>query len=78
MPTKTPQNKPTAVKRKTQPALRSVTQPPPKASHSALTEEQIAARAYEIWQRRGCPLGQDGQCDWYAARAELEQEQVRL
>jgi Protein of unknown function (DUF2934) len=39
-------------------------------------EQQIAARAYERWMRRGCPSG-DGAEDWFAARAELEAELAR-
>jgi hypothetical protein len=35
-----------------------------------ISEEQIARRAYEIWQERGCPEG-DGSQDWEAAKAEL-------
>jgi len=38
-----------------------------------ITEEKIALRAYQKWQQRGCPLW-DGETDWFAARAELEQE----
>ena len=41
-----------------------------------LPEELIRQRAYEMWERRGCPMGQDGAQDWYAARAELEQERL--
>lgn len=74
MSTKSPQNKPAAVKRKTQTTLRAVTQPPPAPVQLEPTEEQIATRAYEIWQRRGCPIGNDTQGDWFAARAELAQE----
>ena len=33
-------------------------------------EEDIARRAYEIWQQRGCPPG-DGKDDWQAAETEL-------
>jgi hypothetical protein len=33
-------------------------------------EEEIARRAYELWQSRGCPQG-DGSEDWQAAKAEL-------
>lgn len=60
-------------KPKTKPVLRAVTQPPP----ADLSDELIAQRAYAIWQRRGCPVGQDGQSDWFAARAELEQERAQ-
>lgn len=34
------------------------------------TDEMIARRAYEIWQRHGCPHGTSFQ-DWLAAQAEL-------
>lgn len=40
----------------------------PQASH-----EMIARRAYEIWQRHGCPSGTAFQ-DWLAAKAELRSE----
>ena len=43
---------------------------------SDLPDELIAMRAYEKWQRRGCPMGQDAAQDWYAARSELEQERL--
>jgi hypothetical protein len=33
-------------------------------------QEEIARRAYEIWQSKGCPSG-DGSEDWQAAEAEL-------
>jgi len=33
-------------------------------------EEEIARRAYELWEARGCPPG-DGGDDWQTARAEL-------
>jgi DUF2934 family protein len=38
--------------------------------HTAVSDDEIARRAYEIWQARGCPPG-DGQEDWQAAKAEL-------
>src|SRR4051794_9998657 len=41
-----------------------------------LPEELIAARAHEKWTLRGCPMGQDSEQDWYAARAELEAERL--
>lgn len=37
---------------------------------SEVSEEEIARRAYELWQARGCPAS-DGSEDWEAARAEL-------
>jgi Protein of unknown function (DUF2934) len=33
-------------------------------------QEEIARRAYELWQARGCPPG-DGTEDWERAVAEL-------
>jgi hypothetical protein len=38
--------------------------------NTQVTQEEIARRAYEIWQSRGCPQG-DGSDDWQAAEAEL-------
>ena len=44
-------------------------------SHMVVTDDEIARRAYEIWQARGCPPG-DGHEDWEAARAELTSSRV--
>jgi hypothetical protein len=41
-----------------------------------MPDELVAARAYEKWQQRGCPMGQDPTQDWFAAREELEQERL--
>jgi len=41
-----------------------------------IPDDLIAARAYEIWQRRGCPMGHDSEQDWHAARAELSRERL--
>lgn len=35
-----------------------------------ITEEQIAKRAYDLWESRGCPLG-DGSNDWQVAKTQL-------
>jgi hypothetical protein len=35
-----------------------------------VSDDEIARRAYELWQRRGCPAS-DGTEDWQAAKAEL-------
>ncbi len=40
---------------------------------TTIAQEQIAKRAFERWQQRGCPLWEDGE-DWFAARSELEAE----
>jgi hypothetical protein len=37
---------------------------------SVVSDEEIAKRAYAIWQARGCPPS-DGIEDWEAAKAEL-------
>ena len=42
----------------------------PSRPVKSLTEEMIARRAYEIWQRHGCPSGTSYH-DWLAAEAEL-------
>ena len=43
---------------------------PMQSTYMPVSEEEIARRAYEIWQSRGCPAS-DGQEDWEAAKAEL-------
>jgi hypothetical protein len=40
------------------------------SSTAEISQEEIARRAYEIWQARGCPPG-DGSENWQAAEAEL-------
>ena len=40
------------------------------ATETGVNEEEVARRAYEIWESRGCPPG-DGRQDWDAALAEL-------
>ena len=37
-------------------------------SQTHVSEDEIARRAYEIWQSRGCPPG-DGSEDWQAAQS---------
>jgi hypothetical protein len=46
----------------------------PPQTPADIPEELIAARAYEIWQQRGCPMGHDSHEDWHAARTQLEEE----
>ena len=41
-----------------------------QAKEFKVSKDEIARRAYEIWQSRGCPAG-DGSDDWRAAEAEL-------
>jgi hypothetical protein len=40
------------------------------STYASITDDEIARRAYEIWQTRGCPQG-DGRDDWEAAKSEL-------
>jgi DUF2934 family protein len=34
--------------------------------------EQIAALAYQLWQKRGCPMGSPEE-DWFDAQNQLQQ-----
>lgn len=47
----------------------------PLMHDDSIAEDLIAQLAYEKWQDRGCPLGEEQQ-DWYAALYELEAEQA--
>jgi hypothetical protein len=48
-----------------------------RTSRPVMPEETvIAARAYELWQERGCPIGSD-QEDWFQAEQELTAEVER-
>jgi hypothetical protein len=38
-----------------------------------IEERAVAARAYECWQERGCPIGSD-QEDWFRAEKELKKQ----
>jgi len=46
----------------------------PQTTHTApanqIEEDQIAARAYQLWEERGCPIGSP-EVDWYQAEQEL-------
>jgi hypothetical protein len=46
-----------------------------KTCDDAVSDEQIARRAYEIWEARGKPAT-DGSEDWQAAKAELEAARI--
>ena len=35
-----------------------------------IEEQDIAVRAYQLWEERGCPAGSDQQ-DWFQAEKEL-------
>jgi hypothetical protein len=35
-----------------------------------IDETEIARRAYQLWEQRGCPTG-SSESDWYQAEAEL-------
>ena len=40
-----------------------------------IKETEIAARAYECWQERGCPIG-SAQEDWFRAEQELKDQRT--
>ena len=44
-------------------------------TQQGVSHDEIARRAYEIWQSRGCPPG-DGSEDWRRAEAELMADRV--
>jgi hypothetical protein len=46
-----------------------------KTTEPQLDRDEIARRAYEIWQARGCPPG-DGSDNWRAAEEELTAARV--
>ena len=53
------------------PAQNSKPAPPsPTNGTAALNDQQIAERAYQKWQDRGCPIGDDLR-DWFEAQGEL-------
>ena len=45
------------------------------ANRNEVSREEIAHRAYEIWQSRGCPAS-DGTEDWQTAEAQLLAERI--
>lgn len=47
-----------------------------KTAQCDVSSEQIARRAYEIWESRGCPVS-DGIADWQAAESELMSAKVQ-
>lgn len=56
---------------KTAPAATRSSKPAVPASRpGSATLEAISALAYQKWQRRGCPIGDDYR-DWYEAEKEL-------
>ncbi|HEX3599375.1 MAG TPA: DUF2934 domain-containing protein [Lacipirellulaceae bacterium] len=44
-------------------------------SQPVISDDEIARRAYAIWQARGCPPG-DGADDWQTAKNELTAARV--
>jgi hypothetical protein len=44
---------------------------PPKAPTEVIPHEAIARVAYQKWQKRDCPIG-DEQRDWFEAEVELK------
>ena len=85
---KKPTAKPAAAKIQPKPAKATKASEPPKAAKPAkpaeapkpakapITQEMIAARAYQIWLADGCPQGQDADI-WLRAEAELRKASAR-
>jgi hypothetical protein len=42
----------------------------------SLNPEEIAARSYELWHERGCPIGSP-EVDWFRAEDELRDRHSR-
>jgi Protein of unknown function (DUF2934) len=57
---------------RTAPEPRTAAAPSPPAPE--VTREEIAKLAFQKWQKRGCPNGED-QRDWYEAERELKGSQ---
>lgn len=47
-----------------------------QTNQMCVPHDKIAMRAYQKWQKRGCPCGTDKQ-DWQEAEAELKAEMAR-
>ena len=52
----------------------TLTEPPQRPDRTSTSEpenrEEIALRAYHLWQERGCPIGSPEE-DWFRAEEEL-------
>jgi hypothetical protein len=44
---------------------------------SPIAHDAIERLAFQKWQKRGCPVGED-QKDWYDAERELKSQPVRM
>jgi hypothetical protein len=42
-----------------------------------VSPEEVAARSYELWQERGCPMGSP-EVDWFRAEDELRERHSRI
>jgi hypothetical protein len=42
-----------------------------RTASEGVSEDAIAALAYQLWQVQGCPIGSDRQ-DWFQAERELK------
>jgi len=43
---------------------------------ASIPHEEIARRAYDLWQARGCPIGSPGE-DWHRAEEEIRRERAQ-
>ena len=62
----------------TKPASASVTPQSvrPATSAAPIAHDAIERLAFQKWQKRGCPVGED-QTDWFEAERELKSKPVR-
>lgn len=52
------------------PASSGVTEGQESDANPSMVEERIRARAYLLWEERGCPIG-EAELDWLRAEQEL-------
>ena len=53
--------------------INDTTTPVPAGSIENMNDNQIAARAYDLWQERGCPVGSP-ETDWFRAAEDLRDQ----
>lgn len=58
------------------PKKATTSDPDVQPDRSETIERVIAARAYECWKERGCPVGSD-QEDWFRAEQELKSQRTQ-
>ena len=56
---------------------RSMAERPAVEAAEVDTQQEIAARAHELWIERGCPVGSPDE-DWFRAEEEIRQSGAAL